>query len=93
MKNKKALIAILAALVLHWTGLLQIPLIHCVVLAALMHCAGVAGDLFESMWKRQFGVKDSGKCIPGHGGMLDRFDSSLVAIPLACVYLTLFGLL
>ncbi len=85
--------AILAALVLHWTGLLQIPLIHCVVLAALMHCAGVAGDLFESMWKRCCNVKDSGNIIPGHGGMLDRLDSTLMAMPLGAIYLLLFNLI
>ena len=85
--------AILAALVLHWSGLLQIPLIHCVVLAALMHCAGVAGDLFESMWKRCCNVKDSGNIIPGHGGMLDRLDSTLMAMPLGAIYLLLFNLI
>ena len=62
-------------------------------IGVLISLGGTCGDLFESMWKRHFGVKDSGKCIPGHGGMLDRFDSSLVAIPLASVYLVLIGLL
>ena len=82
-----------AAVGLHFLNWLPFPLYHCIVLGFIVGIGGVCGDLFESMWKRHFGVKDSGKCIPGHGGMLDRFDSSLVAIPLACVYLTLFGLL
>ena len=82
-----------AAVGLHYLTWLPFPLIHCVVLGLIVGVGGVCGDLFESIWKRHFGVKDSGKCIPGHGGMLDRFDSSLVAIPLACVYLSLFGLL
>ena len=85
--------AILAALVLHWTGLLEIPMIHSVVLSVLMHCAGVAGDLFESMWKRCCNVKDSGNIIPGHGGMLDRLDSTLMAMPLGAIYLLLFNLI
>jgi len=85
--------AILAALVLHWVGLLGIPVVHCIVLAALMHGAGVAGDLFESMWKRCCNVKDSGKIIPGHGGLLDRLDSTLFAMPLGAIYLTLFNLI
>lgn len=82
-----------AAVGLHYLTWLPFPLIHCIALGFIIGVGGVCGDLFESMWKRRFGVKDSGKCIPGHGGMLDRFDSSLVAIPMACVYLTLLGLL
>lgn len=85
--------AVLAALVLHWTHLLDIPVLHCIVLATIMHAAGVAGDLFESMWKRCCGVKDSGTIIPGHGGMLDRLDSTLFAMPLGAIYLALFNLI
>lgn len=48
---------------------------------------GILGDLTESLLKRTIGIKDSGNILPGHGGMLDRFDSTLMAVPAAVVYL------
>lgn len=82
-----------ASVGLHYLTWLPFALGHCIALGAIVSVFGVCGDLFESLWKRHFGYKDSGKCIPGHGGMLDRFDSSLVAIPAAGVYMLIFGLL
>jgi phosphatidate cytidylyltransferase len=56
-------------------------------LALLTVVIGTWGDLVESLLKRRLGIKDSGNILPGHGGMLDRFDSSLLAIPAAVVYI------
>ncbi|MBJ8350137.1 phosphatidate cytidylyltransferase [Streptococcus zalophi] len=53
-----------------------------ILLVALFSIAGQFGDLIESAIKRHFGVKDSGRLIPGHGGVLDRFDSMLLVLPL-----------
>lgn len=55
-------------------------------LSVVVVLSGTLGDLLESLFKRDCGVKDSGKMIPGHGGVLDRMDSSLLAIPVAYLF-------
>ena len=60
---------------------------HLVILAIVCTLSGAVGDLAESRFKRVAGVKNSGVLLPGHGGMLDRFDGMIVAAPLAYMYL------
>ena len=71
----------------HYAEWLPIP--TAIGLAAIAVVFGALGDLCESMLKRQAGVKDSGKLIPGHGGILDRFDSVMFGVPFIFVYLLL----
>lgn len=85
--------AILVAVALHYTGLFCFDLIHCIFMGALLCVSGVYGDLIESQWKRHYNVKDSGNLIPGHGGLLDRFDSALIAIPIGIIYLVIMNVL
>ena len=56
-------------------------------LALLVWITAVTGDLAESAWKRQKGIKDSGTMLPGHGGFLDRLDSVIFAAPFIFIYL------
>ena len=87
------IVAIGVAVALHYAGLFCFDLIHCIFMGALLCVAGVYGDLIESQWKRHYNVKDSGNIIPGHGGLLDRFDSALIAIPIGIIYLVVMNVL
>ena len=85
--------AVGVAVALHYAGLFCFDLIHCICIALLLAVTGVYGDLIESQWKRHYEVKDSGTIIPGHGGLLDRFDSALIAIPIGIIYLVVMNVL
>ena len=67
--------------------------IHGIILGTLTNVAAQFGDLFESALKRGAQVKDSGAILPGHGGVLDRIDALLFAIPVVWYYATFSGLL
>ncbi len=71
----------------YYTGL---PLVHAAIAGGLVGVVGQLGDLIESAMKRKAGIKDSGNLIPGHGGVLDRFDSLLFTAPLVYYYVQVF---
>lgn len=86
-------LAVAAGAVLSTTGMLNYPLKHCIILSVLMNISGVYGDLIESQWKRYFAIKDTGTIMPGHGGILDRMDSALLALPTGIIYLLVVNIL
>ena len=74
-----------AFIIWHWQPA-TMPLQRWLGFALVIVVFGTWGDLVESLIKRQLGIKDSGHVLPGHGGMLDRFDSALLAIPASVIY-------
>jgi phosphatidate cytidylyltransferase len=80
---------IVAALLSNFTTV--ISLVHILAIAAGISVTGTYGDLIESMFKRSVGVKDSGKLMPGHGGILDRFDGVLLSAPFTAIYLVILS--
>ena len=81
------LLVLLSAVVLRLLLFPELSWLRILLIATVVAIFGTIGDLFESSLKRRAGVKDSGKLIPGHGGILDRIDSFLLAVP--AVYLLL----
>lgn len=72
-------------------GLPETPMWHSAALSVAACVAGQIGDLAESAMKRGAGVKDSGHMLPGHGGWLDRLDSTLFSMPVAAIYLRILN--
>jgi phosphatidate cytidylyltransferase len=84
------IIAIAAAWFLSgWLGV--VSRVEWIVIAVIVSVVGTYGDLVESMLKRSTGVKDSGNILPGHGGFLDRFDSTIIAFPVVYLFFSLFA--
>ncbi len=84
------LIALIMAWFLH-RFISALPLINWLILAGLIVISSVFGDLAESLFKRQANLKDSGKIMPGHGGILDRIDSVLFVAPVMYLYMQLIS--
>ena len=78
--------SIIGAIIARFLFFTELTMVDAIVTALLLGIIGQLGDLFESLLKRSFGVKDSGAIVPGHGGILDRLDSILFAAPAAFYY-------
>jgi phosphatidate cytidylyltransferase len=87
-----ATVPLLNAVVLERVGA-ALPLWEGLIFAAVLGVVGQIGDLAESLYKREIGVKDSSALIPGHGGVLDRFDSLYFVLPVSAALYRLFGVL
>jgi len=83
------LAALVAWLLSEWFGVVGREI--WIIVSVIISVAGTYGDLIESMLKRSGGVKDSGSILPGHGGFLDRFDSTIISFPLVYLFISLFG--
>jgi phosphatidate cytidylyltransferase len=81
--------AIAAWLLSGWLGVIN--KYEWIIVSVIISISGTYGDLIESMLKRSIGVKDSGTIMPGHGGFLDRFDSTVISFPLVYLFISLFG--
>lgn len=84
-------VALLAAAVGLWLELPRMVLFQFLLVSLITAVASVFGDLFESMLKRHRGIKDSSQLLPGHGGLLDRLDSLVIAIPVLALCFTALG--
>ena len=71
--------------------MLEISFYQWIILGVLTSCLGTLGDLVQSLFKREAGVKDSGNLLPGHGGLYDRMDSIIFAAPIIYLTLTIFN--
>lgn len=81
------LLSLAAGYALYALNFIQYELIHVIIISLIINVTSTFGDLAESQLKRNFGVKDSGKIMPGHGGLLDRFDGALFAFPATVAYI------
>ncbi len=84
-----SILAVTSAIVMHFVFIPQIKLFNILMICIIIIIAGHFGDFVESLFKREISVKDSSRILPGHGGILDRFDSSIFAAPAVYIYIIL----